>query len=96
MTDDSIRLVKRSTPTVPVYPSPVESRRVSERDTEGAINSRFAGSSITPIKTLGGGKSRSSALIGQFSPLNVQFITIFGIFRQRRPRKEGRKPLPRV
>lgn len=33
------------------------SRRVLERDTEGPINSRFAGSSITPIKTLGAGKA---------------------------------------
>ena len=64
----------------------LQPRRVSlnRRDTEGPINSRFVGSSITPIKTLGDGKSRPSTLIGQFSPFNVQFITIFRIFRLRR------------
>lgn len=73
-------------------------RRIAERDTERPINSRFAGRSITPIKTLEAGKADRPTLIGQFSPLNIQFITIFKIsWRRRRWRERSRrKPLSRV
>lgn len=66
----------------------MKSQRIAGRDTERPINSRFAGRSITPIKTLGAGKADRPTLIGQFSPLNIQFITIFKIFRQRRRRRK--------
>lgn len=40
-----------------IHGTPIELFLLLERDTEGPINSRFAGNSITPIKTLGAGKA---------------------------------------
>ena len=48
---------KMETWNASIHGTPIELFLLLERDTEGPINSRFAGSSITPIKTLGAGKA---------------------------------------